>query len=732
MSWSDSDCQTVGYAYFMNFIYVYAERSTTLHNILLDGEYVFGVGSTSSKETLQEFVDSGTVPAWLDRILVDDPDYIANLPGTVNPITLTTDGTISIKTGKQNDTSPSETGPSTVHYTTGTDGIPMPLIQGWSGEPIMYNNLSALVFEDAFIGDGVRTIPTYSVLLSNSHFNKVSGSTAEKEANPIDVIYDILKVDLQMEDNLLDIGAFINAAQTIQGEGISVGVVMSAEKGVMYWIDELLRIVDGSIFYDSLTNKLSIKLFRYDYDPNTIVTLTDDVISEMTLDVQSWEDTYNKLTFKFTIPDRGTVGSIVLINTASRLTLGYDRPKTIDMQMINNQETLYVVANRMVAKLGVPIAALKMKVDFIDFPAIAIGSVFKLNSDLLGVSGKIFRVVKITGDSETASYLNVEAVEDFYARNIQFELGSGNDDDYVPPNYNITVPTTYLKAIDASREFTTVDSMYWMCGKPDVSQYITGVKIKAVSGGESQGNLNGIGKLLQTLPINTTTSNNPSPEYNQDYVFSIEEVDSSLYEIIGTPSSLQRYLHTLVIDDEVIGFRSLVSNGNGVYRVEGIVRGFGGSKITTHGINSLVYINTGPFNQTPSIKVRNDRPVLVSNLFNHQGVGPQVTKQVTYNYSVQKPYPPVPYFKDGNIVWRPRVASKGATYKNIDYISGGEDEGTVTGYYIVKEPNGNEVTITPQTGDILITFTPTQTGTHSIKHANAANHKFDGWVTITV
>jgi len=685
---SKGGCQTVGYAYFLNFVYVFAEHTTSLHSVLLDGESVW----------------EGPVSA---------------------------DSILTFRTGKMNDTVPSDSPDGTIHYVTGGN-YQMPLIAQWTGQNIKYKNLSAFVFDDCFIGDGVRTIPQYSVVVANGLYHKVSGNGNDKRANPIDIIYDILKKDLSMSDNDIDMAAFQAAAATVEAEGIFVGLVMSSEKKTSYWMDEMLKIVDGAMFYDSLTNKISVKLLRYDYNPDAITILDDSMISKLTLDVQSWADTYNKFTFKYTEVLRDDVGSVEYTNTASRISLGYDRPKTIQLTAINDRTVLQIVANRMVAKLGTPTTALKLQVDFIDFPSITIGSVFKLNSTQLGINGKIFRVMKITGDSEDKSYVNVDAVEDFYAKDLNFEIVSDNGDDYVPPNYTISSPPSYFRAIDASREFTESDAMFWMGGKPANTEYITGIKVSAVNGGMSTGQPSLIGKLVSDIPADITVTSEDCPTYSQDYVFVIEDVDGSLFEILGSSASLQTLKHTMVIGNEIIAFKSLHYLGTTTYQVEGIIRGVGGTPITAHAADTMVYVNGVLERYTPIVKVPNTSPILQAYAYNHQGTGPKVTITATYNQTIQKPYKPVPYMKNGNIVWRPRVARKGATYKNIDNMTAGEDEGTVTGYYVVRQPNGAEVTIVPQNGDILIEFSPSQTGLHKIKHANSTNHFTEGWVDIVV
>ena len=729
MSTFNDKCIVVGYAYFLNFVYVVAEHTTSLHSVLLDGEVVYGVDATTTVAIADPNLPKVS-PVWgFSAVNATNLDYITihqNDSGV-----LSSDTTIHFRTGKQNDTAPSESPKGTVHYVTGGD-YQLPKIGDWADTKIKYKNLSALVFDDCFIGDGVRTIPQYNAIVANGQYSKVSSNVTDVRANPIDIVYDILKRDLQMKDTEMDIGAFQTAAATLEAEGIFVGLVMSQERKTSYWIDEMLKIADGVMFYDGITNKLSVKLLRYDYNPNSIIELDDGVLSKLTLEAQSWADTYNKFTFKYTEVYRDDIGSVEYVNTASRMTLGYDRPKVIQLTAINNRTVLQTVANRMTAKLGTPTTALKLQVDFIDFPSITIGSVFRLNSTKLGINGKVFRVMKISGDSETKAYINVDAVEDFYAKDLNFEVVSDAGDEYIPPDYSINSAPTYFKAMDASREFTDKDSMFWFASKPTGADYVTGLKVQAISGGMSRGQPSLIGKLVSTMPADITSETELCPTYSQTYKFVIEDVEDSLFEILGSASSMQNILHTIIIGDEIIAFKSMTNIGTTTYEVEGIVRGVGGTPIESHAEGTIVYVNGVLEKYTPTVRVPNSTPTLQVYAYNHQGTGPKLTKTVSYNGTIRKPYIPVPYIKDGNIVWRPRVARKGATYKNADSITAGEDEGTVTGYYVVKEPNGQEVAFTPQNGDILIEFTPTRRGLHKIKHVNSTNHLFEGWAEIVV
>lgn len=684
MGLCSEQCVTVGYSYFLDFAYVYAEKFTNVYRVMTNGDEGW-VGDLSS------------------------------------------DGIITFVTGKTNDTFPSEFGESDVMVHFGGQ-TPFPKMQEWTGSPINYNNVCGLAFPQVFIGDGVRNIPTYEIVAANDEYQKVVPSLGADKANPINVIYDIVKRDLQYSDNSIDVQSFIDCANTINTEGIYVGLVMGSEKQVKRWIDELLKIVDGVLYFDHLTNKIGIKLLRADYNPDDVLILNDNLVSKITMDVQSWADTYNSFTFKYTDGGRGKIGSIKYTNTASKIALGFERSKTIQLPLLNNLGVVGIVANRMAAKLGSPKTAVKLQVDYIDFPSLTLGSVFKLNSASLGVSGKIFRVMKITGDSEDKSYVNVEAVEDFYAKNLSFDIPVVAEDKYIPPVYNLTTPPTHFKAIDAFREQSTAPAVLWMAGKPLGADIVFSLTVTEIGGASTQGQYALYGTLASNIPNPTDYSD----VYSKDYTFVVTDVDNTFFDIAGTDTSMQHLVHTLLIGEEAIGFTSMTTLGNGNYELTGITRGLGGSTISSHSSGEDVYINPTNGGFASTLRIINESTTLSCYASNHQSVSPKAFTTVNYNRTIEKPYPVTPFIKNGDIVWRPRVALAGANYRSTERIVAGEDEGKVTGYYVVKEPNGNEVTITPQFGDILITFTPTQSGVHQIKHCNSTNHYFDGWASITV
>jgi hypothetical protein len=306
------------------------------------------------------------------------------------------------------------------------------------------------------------------------------------------------------------------------------------------------------------------------------------------------------------------------------------------------------------------------------------------------------------------------------------DIPEDGDDDYTPPDYTIDSEVTEPKFIEAPRE-VTLDTFYiFAAGKPVGAEYVTSIRAEILGNSEALTTPAVVVGLQSDIPANT-------PNYDQNYTFAVNDTYGEMFKIFGSDSSLQYLKHVMMIGNEIIGFKSAVNTSGSLWHIEGIVRGVGGSPIESHSAGSVCHINKagGRFDSFISTTSLTGTAKIWAE--NRQNIGPYATLSVSHNRINEMPYLPTPWVDDnGKIVWRPRVAMRGANYRATDLLTGGEDEGLVTGYYVVKEPNGNEVTITPQIGDILIEFVPTQSGTHQIKHCNSSNHLFEGWVSITV
>ena len=693
--------QTVGYAYRLDFAYTFCERIDELYRFFRNG---------TEEWPPEDYAGTGVPTSFLAQT-----------------------GTVGTVYG-------SNSGKSSVKVYGGTQAS-IPEMSSWTGLNIGYLNTCTLVFNQAFVGDNVQTIPKYSIIAGNNTYTGISNykELPDGNANPVDIIYNILVRDLQMDTTMIDEVSFQAAAWTVYDEGLGVGLVMGTTRNVMSWIEDQLLIIDGVLFVDNITNRLKLKLLRDDYILDNLVILDDTNMAKATMENVSWAETYNKFVFKYTYLYTGKETAVEFINTAARQALGYDRIKTITFPSINSGAVLNKVATRIVNKSGTPLAGLKAVVDYIDFPNINIGDAIKFTSTKLGVTERVFRVMRITGDNEENPTINIECIEDIFAKSYAIEIpDSDGGHEYVPPDYTISPPKRVM-AKDAQREMAVGDALVWLATKGDESDFVLGANCSQIGGFVSTDSTATYATLATVIPQDIRGLNGAltsSLEYNREYEFQLNDVDGSLFEYFGSDNTLQNLRHVGYIGDEEFSFKSLEDLGGGTFLVTGVMRGLNDTSIVSHAVGEPVFIGPSDGRFTSILPINNSTPSLQFYNHNHINVSGKVNLNPTYTFTTSKPYNPVPVqtgFEATRVFsWRPRVALSGANYRNEDKIVAGEDEGKVTGYYEITFPDSSTVNVYPSQGDTLITQETTQTGTHYVKHISADTHRYDTSMAIFI
>ena len=666
--------QLVGYGYHFRFAYVYAEHLTGITHIYRNNHIVF----------LREY---------------PGVNYQAD---------------ICTKTGEFGKTANSYTDSGYVAFYQGwASGIGF--MQTWTNEPIKYKNSATLVFHDENrdpdttntvtgighhsekgvpIGDNVSSFPSFDIIAYNSTFNSISDHpNNERGANPVDVIYDIVKRDLRFDDDRIDLVSFKAVGNTVYSEGYRIGFAMTKALKISKWIEDILGIIDAVLYFDPLTAKLSIKLLRGDYDPNTIIEITDDNMSDIKMECSSWDNTYNTFTIKYQDVWQNKLTALEFTNTASKLSLGYARTKSLSYPMIFDLHVANMVASRVVEKMGTPLAALKFKVNFIDYPNLGIGDVFKVYSISIGVDGRVFRVTKITGDKEDTAYVNIEAIEDFYGRNLDLAKGITKNEplpvDYYLPDAPIVI---YEKLSDG--RFKDPKNI-WLSPIIDNTRIIDELVIKYKEGGSwvyDSGNMCYEGTLDSIVSYDFTDPNVPGSgkDFNREYKIRVKDKYGTFEEITyEDENSLQKCENIMMLNSNVFSFNELKFISGDVWEFTGLL--------------AMVY-NT-PHNYvsatSSNIYILKDKyPTLYGNTIPSNYIEYEVYHK---NALINSPSTidvenilsffdsPPPIVADKISTWKvkilPTVAGGGAAWKNIDSIVAGDDENMMEGYY-TWEANG--------------------------------------------
>jgi len=597
-------------------------------------------------------------------------------------------GSFTAWTGNLGTTYSSNYGQTSVIASLGTQTDAPANVAGLFPHDLSYKNLCWLFFDNAFIGDNVMSVPKYRIKGRRTDiYNITTYSNIDGTANPAYVIYYILNKLLNINDTHIDIHSIDYAAQLLYTEGLGISFLLSRSHKVTKWIKEILRHIDGILYFDIFNGKYVLKLLRADYDTNNVITLTEADVARVLITRGTWKDIITTFIFTYTNTDSGKPASITISNTAAREVLGYDRPKKYSFPMISTNTALDKIISSTVKKEGFPKSSVKLRVSLMDFPNIYPGDVFSFEYVSKGIPKTVYRVVKLAGDSSDTSYLEIEAIEDIFANSL------GLNTTITPPvsntvNYAITsIPNTYVLH-ELDNEFTTIEVLISIVGKPSTTEIITQVVMTNTVNGVQTNT-----PVVSAFLLNTDIPQNYS--YEADAIFNITDNSNNIYDKTYTDEEFQRHQGLLFINHKVFTYKSISKQPNGSFNITGLMAlskdipllpqatttGF----ITTQNIISNSYLalfNTSIYNYSLAFK----------NLFTK---GNSITNTKNRTNYAQYPLPcsNLKYYDSGTsniLVFSPSVRTKGASYISCDNIIAGNDENTYEGTFIIKY-NGSKV-----------------------------------------
>lgn len=709
--------QLVGYAYFLDMAYAFSEKIDHFYSFYLQENKVWSGDITSGGST------------------------------------------VSLKTGTNAETYGSNSGDSVVTIYTGTQISPDAYLSGRTGVSLNYKNVCYFIFKQAFIGDNVRTVPTYGVLVGRTsidtcshltnyatHKNITGSSTvisngtaalpttvasvseltdllvsssgimtyAVTNANPAYIIYDILAGLLKVPKIKLDDASFIAAASTLYTEKLGLSMVINTSKKGIDWIEEILRYIQGVVYFNSTTGKYSLKLFRDDYNAEDLITVDIDIASDIKFTRSSRADLPNTFTFKYqNITGTGIPkeDSMSITNQANYESAGYIKNVDVDLTCINTDEALALLTTTNFKKMSYPLATISFKISPLDFPDFTLGSVFNFVDDILtGGAGIVFRVTKVTGDSSKDEYFGVEAIEDIFSVGEIIDVPSSIPIS-VQPEYTLTSAPNRIKIIPTTPENAVAKSVFVAATYPNNGAYLRNLMAYEVDT-----------LILPTSEWSygtvTAITNNSDTVVDRNLIIRVENLDKDLYPIVGTEQDLQRCVYTAYWGDEAIAFKTCAKISDTIFEFSGILRGIQ-DKTTSHSVGETFWVAPTSGKDLPVLPIVSNTTTIHVYGENNYGTSPEITTSYTYNYEIETPYSPnsLSIVEGGGpttLQWSPRVRLRGANYRNCDTLFAGEDEGMVEGIFNLYKDNVLINTFYPTTNEKWMTHVITQTGTYAV------------------
>ncbi len=290
------------------------------------------------------------------------------------------------------------------------DGVDAALIPGMRGY---------CTFHVDSMGRSTSTMPTLSFDVSCYPSVSLDHTSIGAEANPADVLYDILKSPfgkLNMDNTRVDYETFRAAAEQLRIEAHGYSRAIEETTTANEVIADILRQIDAVMYEDPINSQVKLRLIRNDYVIGDTLLITPNTCKKLTTPAAGgWTGRANKVRVIFT--DRNANyedGSATAQNQANAFGQDGDVEEVVlHFPGVCTQELANVIAARELSALSRPIFKCIAIVDR-TFLRVVPGDVVRLTWPKWHISGMLMRVAGVTRGTLENGDIELQLIQDFF------------------------------------------------------------------------------------------------------------------------------------------------------------------------------------------------------------------------------------------------------------------------------------------------------------------------------
>lgn len=443
----------------------------------------------------------------------------------------------------------------------------------------------------------VCIIGTHAVVMNRALEEHDDYDSSQLDYNPAHAIREAItsKVwGLGKDESVIDDANFKAVADTLYAEKIGISYVFESDSKVTDFIEEVMKIVGGTLRIDRGTGLVQIKLFRDDYDPSELLVFdTSNVLEISDVKRTALSECINQVTCKYTNYKTGDDASIVYQDLALMQAQGEIINTDITYDYVYWPKTAEKLAQRDLFELSSQFFSCKITVGLAG-RFLNLGDCIKLNFPHLGINNLVFRVMKITYGGSSSNEIKMELTQDkFYMPESSGYMQVGGDDEDSSP---LPPQISYSKLFElpyyvAYKFGVDVNSMLSDSSENGVlANLVSAYKATRITGAS-----------LYTTADETQWSwigNIDKSQFVPTCVTSVEldYLDDVVNFINDSQMDLVSSSYIGIIDDEIVAIGSVdVKNGS-----VSIARGMFDTVPQKHGVGSVMFFfsfgNTGLYN----------------------------------------------------------------------------------------------------------------------------------------
>ena len=250
------------------------------------------------------------------------------------------------------------------------------------------------------------------------------------DANPAHMIYECLVNTLWgrgVSPSLIDTDSFMLAAETLHAEKFGLSIQWTQQALIEQYIEEILDHIQAALFANPRTGLLELKLFRFDYDIDTLPVLNTSNSKVEKFQRKTWSETINEITVSWTNPVNEQEETLSYQDDANYAIQGEIVPETRNYYGIRNRALASRVCARDIRSAAQPLATATLKVSR-QFWDINPGAVLKMQSPEDNVTQLVVRVTKVERTRAGNMPLVLTVMEEIFGlESAVFETPTGSE-----------------------------------------------------------------------------------------------------------------------------------------------------------------------------------------------------------------------------------------------------------------------------------------------------------------
>lgn len=299
----------------------------------------------------------------------------------------------------------------------------------WNGAPVAITPTSDYYIGTAVIPnsliqqDNVIVLQVLDSVPDGSPANIFAGmsiigdSGVRVDANPAHVVYECLtntEWGLGEDPVNLDVDSFKTAAQTLFDERFGVSLVWDAASAIEDFVNNVLAHVNGVVYSNPRTGKLTMRLVREDYDVSTVREINPDNAMLTRFSRKAWGDTINEIQVAWTDPADEKSSKVVLQDDGNIAQQGSVNSSNSDYLGVRRVDLAWELAERDLRAASSPLCTGDATADRSFYDVVPM-EVVKLNWPDYGVDAVYMRVGNVSYGGLGSSSITLSMSEDIFA-----------------------------------------------------------------------------------------------------------------------------------------------------------------------------------------------------------------------------------------------------------------------------------------------------------------------------